>query len=100
MSVATLRKTHRWPFAIALAALVAVAALVDHFIGGRLVITSVAAAGAFALGLVSAGRRRADDESARHEAMMARLRDSDRHKEELLATLAHELRNPLAPIRS
>ena len=27
-----------------------------------------------------------------------RLRDSDRRKEEFLATLAHELRNPLAPI--
>ena len=28
------------------------------------------------------------------------LRDSDRHKSEFLAMLAHELRNPLAPIRS
>jgi PAS domain S-box-containing protein len=28
------------------------------------------------------------------------LRASDRHKDEFLATLAHELRNPLAPIRS
>ncbi|HUR19680.1 MAG TPA: ATP-binding protein, partial [Vicinamibacterales bacterium] len=28
------------------------------------------------------------------------LRDSDRRKDEFLATLAHELRNPLAPIRS
>ena len=34
-------------------------------------------------------RRRADDA----------LRDSDRHKSEFLAMLAHELRNPLAPIR-
>jgi signal transduction histidine kinase/CheY-like chemotaxis protein/PAS domain-containing protein len=34
------------------------------------------------------------------ERMMAeeRLRDNDRRKEEFLATLAHELRNPLAPI--
>jgi signal transduction histidine kinase len=34
------------------------------------------------------------------ERMLAeeRLRDSDRRKEEFLATLAHELRNPLAPI--
>ena len=29
-----------------------------------------------------------------------RLRDQDRRKDEFLATLAHELRNPLAPIRS
>ncbi len=30
----------------------------------------------------------------------AKLRDADRRKDEFLATLAHELRNPLAPIRS
>jgi signal transduction histidine kinase len=29
-----------------------------------------------------------------------RLRDTDRRKDEFLATLAHELRNPLAPIRN
>jgi PAS domain S-box-containing protein len=29
-----------------------------------------------------------------------RLREQDRHKDEFLATLAHELRNPLAPIRN
>lgn len=29
-----------------------------------------------------------------------RLREADRHKDEFLATLAHELRNPLAPILS
>jgi PAS domain S-box-containing protein len=30
----------------------------------------------------------------------ARLKESDRRKDEFLATLAHELRNPLAPIRT
>jgi PAS domain S-box-containing protein len=29
----------------------------------------------------------------------AKLREQDRHKDEFLATLAHELRNPLAPIK-
>jgi two-component system, chemotaxis family, CheB/CheR fusion protein len=33
-------------------------------------------------------------------ALTERLQDSDRRKNEFLATLAHELRNPLAPIRS
>jgi signal transduction histidine kinase len=28
------------------------------------------------------------------------LREADRHKDEFLATLAHELRNPLAPIQN
>jgi len=37
-----------------------------------------------------------------HEAREAReaLREADRRKDEFLATLAHELRNPLAPIRN
>lgn len=33
-------------------------------------------------------------------AVETRLRDADRRKNEFLATLAHELRNPLAPMRS
>ena len=28
------------------------------------------------------------------------LREADRHKDEFLAVLAHELRNPLAPVRN
>lgn len=38
------------------------------------------------------------DVTARCEAEFA-LRDADRRKDEFIATLAHELRNPLAPIR-
>lgn len=34
------------------------------------------------------------------ERLVAQLRKQDQHKDEFLATLAHELRNPLAPIRN
>ena len=40
-----------------------------------------------------------EDVSERREARQL-LKDADRHKDEFLATLAHELRNPLAPVRS
>jgi len=35
-----------------------------------------------------------------HARLVGELRESDRRKDEFLATLAHELRNPLAPIRN
>jgi PAS domain S-box-containing protein len=38
-------------------------------------------------------------EQQRHEMMIA-LKESDRHKDEFLAFLAHELRGPLAPLRN
>src|SRR5205809_6039416 len=47
----------------------------------------------------------ASEESARTardraETALAAIREGQRHKDEFLATLAHELRNPLAPIRN
>jgi PAS domain S-box-containing protein len=41
----------------------------------------------------------AQGEIARREEAERALRETDRRKDEFLATLAHELRNPLAPIR-
>jgi PAS domain S-box-containing protein len=41
----------------------------------------------------------AQQEIAKREKAEAALRETDRRKDEFLATLAHELRNPLAPIR-
>jgi signal transduction histidine kinase len=42
-------------------------------------------------------RQRAESAARESEA---RLKEADRHKDEFLAMLAHELRNPLAPIRN
>ena len=44
--------------------------------------------------------RRVTERTLALHASEARLRDTDRRKDEFLATLAHELRNPLAPVRS
>jgi signal transduction histidine kinase len=44
--------------------------------------------------------RKVQERTAELAAANAALRDADRRKDEFLATLAHELRNPLAPIRN
>ncbi|RPH42290.1 MAG: sensor histidine kinase [Burkholderiales bacterium] len=49
--------------------------------------------------LREASRVQREKEEARDRAVAA-LRDADRRKDEFLAMLAHELRNPLAPLRN
>ena len=44
--------------------------------------------------------RRVTERTQALHASEARLRDTDRRKDEFLATLSHELRNPLAPVRN
>ena len=44
--------------------------------------------------------RRVAERTAALEATTAALQEADRRKDEFLAMLAHELRNPLAPIRT
>ncbi|QEL16465.1 hybrid sensor histidine kinase/response regulator [Limnoglobus roseus] len=44
--------------------------------------------------------RKVQERTKELEDANAALRDADRRKDEFLATLAHELRNPLAPIRN
>ncbi len=50
-----------------------------------------------AVGIDITDRKKLEDELRR---VAAALSDADRRKDEFLATLAHELRNPLAPIRN
>ena len=45
-------------------------------------------------------RRDARERAVQLEQLYARQREGDRRKDEFLAVLAHELRNPLAPIRN
>jgi signal transduction histidine kinase/CheY-like chemotaxis protein len=45
-------------------------------------------------------RRRIEAQRLDLERLIGELRDADRRKDEFVATLAHELRNPLAPIRN
>ena len=44
--------------------------------------------------------RRADEHARQAQAAAQALRENDRRKDEFLAMLAHELRNPLTPIRN
>src|SRR5678815_1402640 len=54
-----------------------------------------------ALEQLNAGlEQRVADRTAALEATTAALQEADRRKDEFLAILAHELRNPLAPIRT
>jgi PAS domain S-box-containing protein len=53
----------------------------------------------YALDALQHERLRAEAEAALREREQA-LREADRHKDEFLSMLSHELRNPLAPIRN
>src|SRR5258705_6942468 len=44
--------------------------------------------------------RKVQERTVALERANAALKEADRRKDEFLATLAHELRNPLAPIRN
>ena len=49
---------------------------------------------------LQASEERARERAERLQQLYAELREGDRRKDEFLAVLAHELRNPLAPIRT
>jgi PAS domain S-box-containing protein len=51
----------------------------------------------YGIGIDTTTRRRSEDELRRENA---ELTEADRRKDEFLAVLAHELRNPLAPIKN
>jgi PAS domain S-box-containing protein len=54
------------------------------------------------VGISKTARDVTEKKEAEHRiyGLMTELKDADRRKDEFLATLAHELRNPLAPIRN
>jgi PAS domain S-box-containing protein len=60
---------------------------------------ALAADVSYALDAIEAERRRGETERALRQSE-AELRDADARKNEFLAMLSHELRNPLAPIRN
>jgi signal transduction histidine kinase len=86
-------RTYDGPFAVAFLALVVVFTLA--VLAGR---------DALRLDRVETARRAASEARDRSERELRRseeaLRESDRRKGEFLAMLSHELRNPLAPIRT
>ena len=45
-------------------------------------------------------RKRLSESDAKYRRLYAELREEERRKDEFLAVLAHELRNPLAPLRN
>jgi PAS domain S-box-containing protein len=45
-------------------------------------------------------RKRLSESEAEYRGLYAELKDQERRKDEFLAVLAHELRNPLAPLRN
>jgi signal transduction histidine kinase/ActR/RegA family two-component response regulator len=55
---------------------------------------------AFIMHALQEAMLRADQNAIRAEASAQALRENDRRKDEFLAMLAHELRNPLTPVRN
>jgi signal transduction histidine kinase/CheY-like chemotaxis protein len=68
---------------------------VFYFVANMVVFSAMVLWSAAVLNRIDATRRRAEDE-ARDRA--EQLAEADRRKDEFLAALAHELRNPLAPV--
>ncbi len=60
----------------------------------------VGGAGSRRVGVLFTDITRRKQAEADRERLVGQLRDADRRKDEFLATLAHELRNPLAPLRN